>query len=669
MNKWLIIFSFLLQSFHTVAFEASEVLDLLDLEKNTSTTSSYYRHCLGESPTETTLDQENFQNICQTFTHSPLCESIASNEKATCSNINEDEIDVTSWDFVSSCGAGIWKAAKEMMFFLKDAVVWLVTDSVSFTTELAKKLPAQSADFYQSVKNYFSIEWQKAMDDHEGEFFQKSKAAKDVFKNLMTMMVKKLADKIKADFNQLGCYSPEYRSQKICESVAYLTLPPTAIFASLFIKGTKFVDRITRLDLPDLPDDKRGPDLQYNFDPNSPYGEAERRASRTYRLSGQIDTLVEDAQSKMSDLKLFSDFETDPARIAQYQKEMIEVNNDFVHQLHHLYSEKGIKTAIDKSPREEGVLVLNIVPKDQGKLTAPSQRFFERVEKYFGGEQTTISLYENTIKNSNGFKQNRRIEVGTTQAIELPLSNVSATARHEARHLMLEEQRKKGIDSIYNQDYHAGQKLGLDGTQVSRDRAYGKYMSAQEVYTFSHDVGTHSRELMRNLRRGNHSKNEELLESIQKSAKGVVGTTEKAIYMTQKNERALLKAIEWIEVNRSKTAKEVLTGLRDGKVKIQRGGVTLEYPDGSKAVIKEPTWDIRTVSDLQIVLQNALVKQRSLNRVSLKQKERAQKIIDAVDSSLERGSPPAVVRSIAEYSNEFSKQVNERYRNFIGLKR
>ncbi len=665
---FILIFTFSCISPSLKAIEISEYLEILDLEKTTSTSQSYYRHCLSEAPENTTLDEENYRNICQSFANSPLCESIEAEERVSCTQIEENEIDVTSWDFISSCGAGIWKAVKEMAIFLKDAVVWLVTDSVAFTTELAKKLPEQASDFYESVRNYFTIEWQKAMDDHEGEAFQKAMASKDIFQNLMTTMMTKLTDKIKEDFNQLGCYKPEYRSQKICESVAYLTLPPSTLFASLFLKSTKFVDKIMRLDLPDAPK-SHGPDLQIHFDPYSAYGQAEQRASRTYRLSGQIDSIVENSKAQMQDLKLFYDFETYPIKKAEYLEQMKEINNYFVNQLHHLYSEKGIKTSVDPSPKEEGVLVLNIVPKDAGKLSTPSQRFFERVEKYFGGEQTTISLYENTMSGANGFKQNLRIEVGVQQAVDLPMDNVSSTARHEARHLMLDEQRKRGIDSIYNQDYHAGPRVGLDGTVESRGRAYGKYMSAQEVYTFSHDVGTHSRELLRNLRVGNHAKSEELLGKIKKSSKGVVGTTEKAIFVTNRNEKALLKALEWIDANESKGARNVLQGLKDGKVNIHKEGLTIEFPDGVKAVIKEPARSLRSVDDLRGVIENAIFKQRSLNKVAATQNSRAKKLIQAIDQSETGGFPPTSVKKIADYATEFSKQVNEGYRNFTGYKR
>lgn len=649
------------------AVEVDDVIGMLDFEKNTSTSSSYERVCLNPELRGQTIDEANFTQICNIFSNSPLCQAIEPEQRVNCNQYEQDEIDITSWNFISNCASGIWRSIKEMVEFLKDAVVWLVTDSVDFVTELAKKIPEQSGDFYSSVKNYFSIEWQKAMDEHEGEWFQRAKASRDVFHGLIGSMVQKLVDKLTTDFNQLGCYAPEHRSEKICKAVADLTIPPTGMFISLFSKGTKYLNRISNASK-NL--DSQGPDINLSYRPDNPYPQAQKRQDRTYGLSGKVDELTKRYEQKMEDLHVEWEFELDPRYKFELEKQMKELNNQYVKELNSLYMSQGILTTVGKSSREPGVLVLNTVPKHRGRLDNRTQELFRRSQEKFGGENMTISLYETTMNGSLGFQHLGRIELGSSQAAKLPLGQSTHTARHEIRHLMLSNKRNNGVDSIYNQSYRAHGDIDLDGKAGTVERGYSHYMTAQEVYTFSRDVGTHAREILSKLRQGNHRGIIDNLEDVKNSARGVIHVTTKAKNMSKRNADFLRKTYEWLNNHQNKNPDQLLDSLRkEGVLDISNRGIVINYADGISSTIDGARIDTSSVASIRDAIRNAYVKQQRLYRVATNQSEKANKIITAVNTAISKEDFTPYAMRIAEYSSEFSKEVVETYKNFAGAPR
>tara|TARA_Y100000780_G_scaffold232562_1_gene266359 strand:- start:72676 stop:74694 length:2019 start_codon:yes stop_codon:yes gene_type:complete len=649
------------------AVEVDDVIGMLDFEKNTSTSSSYERVCLNPELRGQTIDESNFTQICNIFSNSPLCQAIEPEKRVNCNQYEQDEIDITSWNFISNCASGIWRSIKEMVEFLKDAVVWLVTDSVDFVTELAKKIPEQSGDFYSSVKNYFSIEWQKAMDEHEGEWFQRAKASRAVFHGLIGSMVQKLVDKLTTDFNQLGCYAPEHRSEKICKAVADLTIPPTGMFISLFSKGTKYLNRISNAS---KSLDSQGPDINLSYRPDNPYPQAQKRHDRTYGLSGKVDELTKRYEQKMEDLHVEWEFELDPRLKAELEDRMKEVNNQYVKELNTLYMSQGILTTVGKSSREPGVLVLNVVPKHQGRLDNRTQQLFRRAQEKFGGDSVTISLYETTMEGSHGFQYLGRIELGPEQAALLPINQATHTAKHELRHLMLYNQRSNGTDSIYNQSYKANGDIDLDGNVGSRPKGYSHYMTAQEVYTFSRDVGTHARNILSKLRQGDHRGLTKNLQNIKTSAQGVTHVATKAQNMSRRNGEFLSKAYEWIKGQGDKNPEQLIESLRrEGVLDISSQRIMINYDNGISSRIDGVDIDTSSIAGIQEAVRKAYVKQQRLYRVATHQNEKANKIIAAVNTAISKEDLAPYAMRIAEYSSEFSKEVVETYKNFAGAPR
>ncbi len=250
-----LLVSFLISSnclaFSLLPEEVSDALKYMDLEKYTSTVNSYQQICNISDENLGVLNQENYQNICNTMMATSYCKDVPKEKRVSCENFSQNEIDVTSWYFVKRCAGGLWESIKDLIIFLKDAIVWAVEN---FDGETRQKRIDTGKEFYNSIVNYLSIEFEKAMETAKGddclilgkEKCKKAEAAEAVFSNILTKAFKTIGGLIQKEYIKLGCYEPEERVQRICKAIGDVTMPP-AFAIGLIIKGPAMLKKTKKL--------------------------------------------------------------------------------------------------------------------------------------------------------------------------------------------------------------------------------------------------------------------------------------------------------------------------------------------------------------------------------------------------------------------------------------
>ncbi|MBT3584642.1 MAG: hypothetical protein HN509_07030, partial [Halobacteriovoraceae bacterium] len=250
-------------AFSLLPDEVKDALKYMDLEKYTSTVNSYQQICNVSDANLGVLDQTNYQNICNTMMSTSYCKDIPKEKRVSCEDFSQNEIDVTSWYFVKKCATGLWESIKDLIIFLKAAIIWAVEN---FDGETLQKRIDTGGEFYNSIVNYLSIEFEKAMETAKGddclilgkEKCKKTEAAEAVFSNILTKAFKTIGGLIQKEYIKLGCYEPEERVQRICKAIGDVTMPP-AFAIGLIIKGPALLRKTKKITglFDDAPPNKR----------------------------------------------------------------------------------------------------------------------------------------------------------------------------------------------------------------------------------------------------------------------------------------------------------------------------------------------------------------------------------------------------------------------------
>ena len=203
---------------------------------------------------------------------------------------------------------------------------------------------------------------------------------------------------------------------------------------------------------------------------------AEMRAMEArYRELHEIKNPGKEVIDEMHDLDMKATF---------LSQEMTVINNSFVRKVNDIYKKKGIPSILVED--EKGVLTLQLdftrAPRESNAF-----EFYRRVSQRFGVQRITMSLKENAKKSFRGYfnAAEARIEMGSEQAISLLQEYINVTGKHESRHAMFFAKKNRGTPSIFHAQFHAnGSKL------LNENGMYDRYMSAEELYTFSTDLQT-----------------------------------------------------------------------------------------------------------------------------------------------------------------------------------
>ncbi len=165
-------------------------------------------------------------------------------------------------------------------------------------------------------------------------------------------------------------------------------------------------------------------------------------------------------------------------------QEMTVINNNFVDKVQEIYKKKGIPAIVVTDDSGVKILQLDFTRKPRDSRAF---EFYRRVSERFGLKKITMSVKDNAQKSFMGYfsPSESRIEMGAEQAVSILQEYINSTGKHESRHAMFFARRNRGAPSIFHTQFHAtGSKL------LNEQGLYERYMSAEELYTFSTDLQT-----------------------------------------------------------------------------------------------------------------------------------------------------------------------------------
>ncbi len=174
-------------------------------------------------------------------------------------------------------------------------------------------------------------------------------------------------------------------------------------------------------------------------------------------------------------------------------QEMTVINNRFVVEVNGIYKKKGIPSIIVTD--DKGVMTLQL-DFTRAPRNSRAFEFYRRVSERFGVKRITMAVKDNAQKSFRGYFNGAeaRIEMGSEQAISLLQEYINVTGKHESRHAMFFAKKNRGTPSIFHTQFHAnGSKL------LNENGMYERYMSAEELYTFSTDLQTIAQAFKGNL--------------------------------------------------------------------------------------------------------------------------------------------------------------------------
>jgi len=185
--------------------------------------------------------------MCKIVRESDTCKEVKEEDRVDCnSKQSENEIDFTSWNFISNCGSGIWKSIEEMWDFLKKGATW----AWNFSTDSDKRSASlqKGGEMYNMAMGYLAVEYEKERAKSKYDkmvLFPDSRASFETSRKLLSKMFSKIGDIISTEFYQLGCYNKELRAERTCKVVNDILFPP--VFAiGLLMKGPKILKNTGR---------------------------------------------------------------------------------------------------------------------------------------------------------------------------------------------------------------------------------------------------------------------------------------------------------------------------------------------------------------------------------------------------------------------------------------
>jgi hypothetical protein len=169
-------------------------------------------------------------------------------------------------------------------------------------------------------------------------------------------------------------------------------------------------------------------------------------------------------------------------------KAIIDHSNKLVEKMKSILEYKNIDFRIQKQILPEFNIEINYI--EISPKYVDSNDSFElvyRLKNKLNTNAVTVHPLDNVIYHSHGFSDSSslRVEIGVRSLLEqLIFDQVQVTTRHEFTHASFITKRAKGTSSIYN---HSFISFG-DKNLTSNGRYYKKYMSNEELYTYSNNA-------------------------------------------------------------------------------------------------------------------------------------------------------------------------------------
>lgn len=227
-------------SFTFVPDEAKETFSLIDFDYQFSTVGSFLNLCHLDRSDVGKITEENYKNMCQFVLKSKNCEKVPTEERVSCRDLADNKIDTLSWGFIKNCGIGLFDSLVDFFAFIKDMIVWTLEN---FDSEKRQERIAGARQFNQSMQNYISIEYYKALSNYPiSDSNRKIKATKDVFFSVMKLAVEKITQMIDEKYTSFGCLKPEIRSEKVCKAFGDLIMPPAMLIGAI-VRGPALITK------------------------------------------------------------------------------------------------------------------------------------------------------------------------------------------------------------------------------------------------------------------------------------------------------------------------------------------------------------------------------------------------------------------------------------------
>lgn len=203
--------------------KSTGLLGGLNYFKNSGTVENTFNMitCNQKTRGEETNIETIWPSVCEVVRKSEFCKDLEEEDKLQCSvkNYHENQINIASFDFVWNCLWGAGEAIVDMFKFIGE----LVTSTIKMTydKEHRDNKTGQLEELKESIMGYISLEYAKELDETGSKY----KASAAVIGNVTSMLFKGIAQSLKKEFFQLGCYNQKARQAKLCEGITAKLIP------------------------------------------------------------------------------------------------------------------------------------------------------------------------------------------------------------------------------------------------------------------------------------------------------------------------------------------------------------------------------------------------------------------------------------------------------------
>lgn len=370
-----------------------------------------------------------------------------------------------------------------------------------------------------------------------------------------------------------------------------------------------------------------------------------------------------------------------------YQQSLKKLDKRYLKRIQEILNEGGVTTILKKEFLGNWYLEFDFSkhPTNQTAL------FYKRLKEKYRTKHVTLSLRGNIQSGTKGYSQGHLVDIGYEQIEELLSEIPSNVAIHEMRHQYFKWLKLNQKKSAYLTTFKS-----LNSHPLHSGYLYTKYMSAEELYNFSKDIGRKFINLKNDFKINNKISQHNLMELIENLSTLIMIsqavedlTTSNLIQLnllisnlkqTNRLSRSLMKkhkvsifldSLKIIDSMRRETT--IHMGAEDELIKLSQTRNFLFSKKHPHFLLNEvASWSGLTSALLPInranlinLLEIAKMKIETLNQVASKQKEFAKTVNLNVYSNMDQFTKEQNLQFL-NLGVEIGKGVVEDYKWFIG---
>ena len=172
-----------------------------------------------------------------------------------------------------------------------------------------------------------------------------------------------------------------------------------------------------------------------------------------------------------------------------------ELNNDWMLRVQSAMRQQGISTSLTRVTRTEPSIEIPIFNLEINGIHPngnKAARIYMKIAEQQDAHSVTISLYDNIKKDGEAFFDpwDMRVEMGYHAALNILEGLTHPFVFHELRHLMFENNRSAGQNSIFDISFRSASDASknLSGRNIENSGPYDKYMLYEELYNYISDA-------------------------------------------------------------------------------------------------------------------------------------------------------------------------------------